>query len=450
MMRFLLAALNPQLGAIAANAEALRAARAMAAGQGAALLITPEASLSGAPAADIAARPELLAACEGTMQALAAETADGGPGLLVGAPWQEAGRLYSGILLLEGGKVAARRARHAFPLGLAARLSPGPAPGPIAFRGLRLGVMSGADVDDPATAETLEETGSNLLISLTARVFDGRAEDRASDAAVAPVVETGLPFLGLNLRGGQGPWVHAGGGFVLNADRRLAARLPAFRAEPLLVEWEEGEAGWHCRPQPLPPIIPPEEQLWQALVLAMTDAVAKGGFAGVMLDMAQGAAALLLADAARAAGLRVIPVEDEVGGAPSPAHEAALEALAAARDALLLNAATADRRALGQAGRAGHLAPLAELWPGDLAALAAARGLPPPPTESGTEAILRGLLEEKPVDVLAAQGYDPAEVSRLWRALAAAAHRRRQAPAALRLGRGHSDPFTNGMTGLLP
>ncbi|MXP63321.1 hypothetical protein E0493_08145 [Roseomonas sp. M0104] len=450
MVRFLLAALNPQLGAIAANAEALRAARALAAGRGAALLVTPEASLSGAPAADIAARPELLDACEAALQSLAAETADGGPGLLVGAPWREAGRLRSGILLLEGGKVMARRAGHALPHGADPRLTPGPAPGPMAFRGLRLGVMSGADADDPAIAETLEETGADMLLSLAAAPFAGEPEDRASDAAVARVVETGLPFLGLGLLGGQGPWVHPGGGFVLNADRRLAARLPAFQSGPLLVQWQEGEAGWRCVPQALPEAMPPQERLWRVLLLAVADAVAKGGYAGVMLDMSGGAAAALLMEVARAAGLRVFPVGGEEAAVPSPKDDAALEALAAARDALLLNAATADRRALGLGSRAGHLAPLAEIWPGELAALAAARGLPPPSLDGGTEAMLRGLLAEKPVDALAAQGYDRAEVSRLWRALAAAAHKRRQAPAALRLGRGHCDPFSNGMTGLLP
>ncbi|MDJ0388252.1 nitrilase-related carbon-nitrogen hydrolase [Roseomonas sp. E05] len=439
-MRFLLAPLNPQLGAIAANAGALRAARALAASEGAALLVTPEASLSGAPPADIAARPELLAACEAALQSLAAETADGGPGLLLGAPWREAGRLHSGILLLEGGRIVARRARHAFPHGPEPRLSPGPAPGPMAFRGLRLGVMSGADAEDPAIAETLGETGADLLLSLTATPFTGEPEDRASDAAVARVVETGLPFLGLNLQGGQGPWVHPGGGFVLNADRRLAARLPAFDPAPLLVEWQEGEEGWRCPPLALPVVMPPQERLWRALVLALGDAVAKGGFAGVMVDPAGGAAAALLAEAARAAGLRLFPVEE------GPA----VEARAAACGALLLNAATAEIRALGEGSHAGHLAPFAELWPGELTALAAARGLPTMPAESATTAILRGLLEEKPVDALAAQGYDPAEVFRLWGALAAAAYRRRQAPAALRLGRGLGDPFSNGMTGLLP
>jgi len=450
-MRFLLAPSNPQLGAIAANAEALRAARAQAAGEGAALLVTPEASLSGAPAADIAARPELLAACEAALQALATETADGGPGLLVGAPWREGGRLYAGILLLEGGRIVARRARHAFPEGPEPRLSPGPAPGPVAFRGLRLGLMSGADAEDPGIAETLQETGADLLLSLTATPFSGEPEDRASDRAVGPVVETGLPFLGLNLRGGQGPWVYPGGGFVLNADRHLAARLPAFRPAPLLVAWEEGEAGWRCLPQPLPPPMPQAERLWQALCLALADAVAKGGFAGAMTDPAEGAPAGLLAAAAREAGLRLTEAEDLLPAQPSPERDAALVRKATAAGALLLNGADATALALGEGGRAGHLAPLRDLWRSELAALATARGLPPPAVAAETEAILRGLLEaEKPVDALAAEGYDPAKVSRLWRLVAAATYKRRQAPLGLRLGRGHSDPFSNGMTGLLP
>lgn len=450
-MRFLLAPSNPQLGAIVANAEALRAARARAAREGAALVITPEASLSGAPAADIAARPELLEACEAVLRALATETGDGGPGLLVGAPWREAGCLHSGLVLLEGGQIAARRARHAFPQGPELSLMPGAAPGPVAFRGLRLGLMSGADAADPAITETLQETGADLLLSLTASPFAGEPEDHASDRAVVPVVETGLPFLGLNLLGGQGPWVYPGGGFVLNADRRLAARLPAFQAEPLVVRWVKGEAGWHGAPQPLPPLMSAPERLWQALCLALADAAGKGGFGGVMTDPAEGAAAGLLAEAARAAGLRPIDMEGIIPPEPSPERDAALARKAVANGALLLNAADATALAVGEGGRVGHLTPLHDLWRGEVAALATARGLPPPVAVAETEAILHGLLEaEKPVDALVAEGYDRAEVLRLWRMVAAAAYKRRQAPLGLRLGRGHSDPFSNGMTGLLP
>lgn len=449
-MRILLAPSNPRLGDIAANTVALRAARAEAAAQGAALLVTPEASLTGAPAADLASRPELLEAAEAALIALAAETADGGPGLLLGTVWREGAWLHSGIALLDGGRLLARRAWHAFPRGMEGCLMPGPAPGPVAFRGLRLGLMSGGDAGDPAVSETLEETGAELLLSLTATAFAGEAEDRASDAAVARVVETGLPFIGLNLLGSQGGRVFSGGGFALNPDRALVARLPGFAAATMLLELEAGSEGWRIEPQPLAALPPSAERLWQALVLGLADAAAKGGFPGVMLDPAE-AAAPVLAAAARAAGLPVARPEGLPGIPASPGRDAALWQQAEKEGSLLLCGADALALALGEGGRAGHLAPLHDLWPSEVAGLAALLGLPALPVETEAEAILRGLLEQEArVDALAAEGYDPARIRHLWRAMGAAAYKRRQAPLALRLRRDRADPFSNGMTSLLP
>ena len=41
--------------------------------------------------------------------------ADGGPALIVGAPWREGGKLYNAAVLLDGGRVAAARYKHELP-----------------------------------------------------------------------------------------------------------------------------------------------------------------------------------------------------------------------------------------------------------------------------------------------------------------------------------------------
>ncbi|MFN7635371.1 MAG: nitrilase-related carbon-nitrogen hydrolase, partial [Acetobacteraceae bacterium] len=52
-LRIALAQINPQEGAIAANADRIRAARAEAARAGAELLVTPEFSIAGYPPEDL-------------------------------------------------------------------------------------------------------------------------------------------------------------------------------------------------------------------------------------------------------------------------------------------------------------------------------------------------------------------------------------------------------------
>lgn len=445
-MRIALAAPRPRLGAVAANADTLLEARAGAARQGAALLLAPLASLSGAPAAALACFPDFRAACEAALARLAAATADGGPGLVVGLPWAEGAVLHEGLALLEGGRVVARRACHRLSAAQDGVFAPGPSPGPVAFRGLRLGLMAGADLDDPAVPETLAETGAELLVSLSATPFRRGPADRAIDRAVPRVVETGLPLLALNLQAAQGEDIWPGGGFALNADRALAARWPEGADGLWLTEWRAGPQGWACAPQPLPPLEAEPARLWRALAFALAEAVARGGFSGVLVDPAQGEAAALCA--ALAAPLPVWPAE-AAGAEAGHAREAALWTEAEARRALLVNAADKTALALGDGHRAGHFAPLRDLFRTELAALAGARGLPAPPGDAGTDGLLRGLLEEhKGVDALAAGGYDPGEVPELWRRMAGAAGSRRRAPEGPRLSR-HGfgrDPIGHGFT----
>ncbi|MCQ4163088.1 NAD(+) synthase, partial [Roseomonas sp. GC11] len=193
-----------------------------------------------------------------------------------------------GVTLWEGGRLLARRARHAFAPGeaAAAAFTPGPAPGPLAFRGLRLGVLAGAEAAEPALAETLLETGAELLLVLPETPFLRQPEDRPVDLAVPRVVETGLPLLALAPLGSDGGAVFPGGAFVLDAARRLVARRAEFDPTPLIARWAEAmpEGGPPSPPSsPLPPPATPEQRLWRALALALRAAVAEAGAPGVAL-----------------------------------------------------------------------------------------------------------------------------------------------------------------------
>ena len=95
--------------------------------------------MCGYPPEDLVIRPIVQETIEREITALASETADGGPALLVGTPWVEDGKLYNGALLLDGGEIVARRFKHALPnYGVFDEkriFEAGPLPGPVNFRG---------------------------------------------------------------------------------------------------------------------------------------------------------------------------------------------------------------------------------------------------------------------------------------------------------------------------
>ncbi len=291
-LRIALAQLNPHEGDIRANLAQLRAARAEAAALGAHLLVTPEFSIAGYPPEDLVRKASFVTDCEAALAELARDTGDGGPGLIVGGPWRDGHSIYNAGFVLDGGAIIARRAKHELPnYGVfddKRVFDAGPAPGPVAFRGYRLGLMICEDWWFSAVAETLAETGAEMLLSINGSPYEADKSGRRVQLAVARVVETGLPFVFVNQVCGQDELVFDGASFVLNADRALACVLPSFRPALQLTEWHRTEGGLVCAAQALPPEPVAEELTYRGLCLGLADYVAKNGFPGILLGLSGG------------------------------------------------------------------------------------------------------------------------------------------------------------------
>jgi NAD+ synthase len=302
-----LAQINCVVGDIAGNLQKARAAREEAKKFGADLAMFSELFLAGYPPEDLVLRPAFQDACRAAADELARETADGGPAVLIGLPWMQDGFCHNAYALLDGGRIAAVRLKVDLPnYGVFDEkrvFQPGPAPGPVAFRGVRLGLPICEDIWTPDIVEVLSETGAELLLSPNGSPYWRGKDDERLAIAAARVMESGLPLVYLNQIGGQDELAFDGGSFILNADCALAGRLPSFVETVAKVVFEREPEGWRCVEAPQAPQLDDDKADYAACVLGLRDYVRKNGFPGVVLGMSGGVdSALCAAMAADALG----------------------------------------------------------------------------------------------------------------------------------------------------
>ncbi|MEP1515888.1 MAG: nitrilase-related carbon-nitrogen hydrolase, partial [Nitratireductor sp.] len=208
-LRIATAQLNPIVGDIAGNLDKARAARAEAARHGAGLVLFTELFIAGYPPEDLVLKPAFVAACGRAALDLAAETADGGPGIVIGTPLARSSGLHNAVIVADGGTVLGERYKLDLPnygeFDEKRVFEPGPSmPGPVDFRGVRVGVPVCEDIwGDLGVCETLAESGAELLLVPNGSpYYRGKVDMRQQDV-IGQVSGGGRPILYAHQLGGQ-------------------------------------------------------------------------------------------------------------------------------------------------------------------------------------------------------------------------------------------------------
>ena len=540
-----LAQINPTVGDVAGNLAKIRAARGEARRLGADLVLFSELVVSGYPPEDLVLKPAFQAACRDAVESLARDTADGGPALILGTPWQDDGKLYNAALLLSEGAIAGKRFKMDLPnygvFDEKRLFSAAPPQGPMSYRDVRLGVMVCEDMWTPEAAETLAETGAEILLVPNGSPYEHEKQDQRMQLAGGRVAGTGLPIIYVNQVGGQDELVFDGASFALDHDGTLKAQLPAWRETVQLTRWRRGNAGWSCIAGDIVEPIFGLPGIYQAMVLGLRDYVEKNRFPGVVLGLSGGVnsalSAAVAADAlgpervralmlpspytsqdslddaaacARALGIRLDSVSIEpamkaFGAMLAPVFEGrkpdtteeniqsrarglTLMAFSNKLGHMVLSTGNKSEMSVGYATLYGDMCggysvlkdvykttvyalarwrngatpdggrgPAGVVIPARILTKAPTAELKPNQTDQDTlppydvlDAILEGLVEgEMTVDQIAAKGYDPATIRRVWRMLDVAEYKRRQAPPGVKItrrafGRDRRYPITNG------
>ena len=249
-LRIALAQLNPTVGDIAGNLKKAVEARRKAAFAGADLVVFSELFLAGYPPEDLVLKPAFQRAAAEAVGDLARQTADGGPGVLIGAPWVEEGRLMNAVLYLDQGEIKGHTYKVDLPnYGVFDEprvFQPGKPPGPLNIRGVRIGVPICEDIWLTDVVECLEETGAEMLLVPNGSPYDAGKFDARTQLVVSRIRESGLPLAYVNQIGGQDELVFDGASFVVNADFSLAVQMPAWEEKIAITDWSRTNTGWVC------------------------------------------------------------------------------------------------------------------------------------------------------------------------------------------------------------
>ncbi|MEO1142602.1 MAG: NAD+ synthase, partial [Pseudomonadota bacterium] len=258
------------------------------------LLLLTELFISGYPPEDLVLKPAFVASCMAAVEELASETGDGNPGIIIGSPYRDDEGLYNAVAVLDEGKVQTWRLKVDLPnYGVFDEkrvFTAGPMPGPVNFRGVRIGIPICEDIwGDLDVCETLAESGAELLLVPNGSPYVSEKMDVRYQVVIRQIIESGLPIAYLNQLGGQDELMFDGGSFVLNANHNLAVQLNQFEDSVYLSTWRRQDGGeWACDDGVKANLPDIHEANWRACVMGLRDYVNKNGFANVVLGLSGG------------------------------------------------------------------------------------------------------------------------------------------------------------------
>ena len=316
--RLTLAQLNPVVGAIAANeAMALEAWR-QGRDAGAQMVALSEMFITGYQTQDLILKPAFVAAAVAAVARLAVACADG-PALGIGGPHLRDGKLYNAYYVLEAGRIAAVVLKHNLPndgvFDEKRVFDAADVAGPYRIGPLRIGTPICEDAWHPDVAETLAETGAEILLVPNGSPYHRGKPSQRVGLMVARVVETGLPLVYLNMIGGQDDQVFDGASFVLNPGGQLAAQLPQFEAAVVHQDFVQTAEGWRAVPGAMALLPNSYEADYHAMVVSLRDYLGKTGFKKVLLGLSGGIDSAIVAtvavDAIGAGNVRCVMLPSE-------------------------------------------------------------------------------------------------------------------------------------------
>ena len=287
-----LAQYNPTVGNVSGNFDLAIKARKSAATEKADLIVFSELFLSGYPPEDLVLRNSFLDEIKLYFEKLVKITEDGGPAILIGLPTVQNEKVFNSAALIDNGKIIAIQNKVHLPnydvFDEERIFSQGEMPGPMNFRGLKMGVAICEDIWFDDVTECLMETGAELLVILNGSPYNRNKQEKRMNVVLERVVETKLPLIYVNQVGGQDELVFDGGSFVVNSDYQIVTKLPNFVSDVQNTEWKKEDKKWFCNTNLQAHQTSELIDNYTACVVGLRDYIRKNKFSEVIIGLSGG------------------------------------------------------------------------------------------------------------------------------------------------------------------
>ncbi|MGH2746439.1 MAG: NAD+ synthase [Actinomycetota bacterium] len=305
-----LAQINPAVGDIDGNVDRALRSLEWADRAGAQVVVLPELAVTGYPPEDLVLKPSFVAANHRAVEQIAGKTGD----LLTVVGFVDGGsdRLYNAAAICHGDRILSVYRKHLLPnygvFDERRYFHPGRGHTLVDTPSGVIGVCICEDAwSERGPVVTQGDRGAQVVININASPFSkGKLAERAGMlGARARAARASIVYL--NTVGGQDELVFDGGSLVIDPSGEIVARLPQFSEEHAIVDVPLGERKDSVHPSvrrerielrtvdhstemtaPVTPELAPEQEIYDALVLALSDYAAKNEFQRCVIGLSGG------------------------------------------------------------------------------------------------------------------------------------------------------------------
>ena len=318
-MKIAIAQLNPTIGDITNNAQAIIKAAHQAIKQNVRLLLTPELSLCGYPPRDLLLYPGFVESMSRDLDAIASELPKG-IAVLVGTvetnPYaMEKGQkpLYNSMALIDGGEVRQVFHKRLLPtydvFDEDRYFEPGYEANYFTLDGVKVGVSICEDLWNDEQfwgkrsyevnpIEELAQLGVDVIVNLSASPYTVGKQKLREDMLRHAATSYSVPILYANQIGGNDDLIFDGNSVAFNSAGEIICRAKSFETDLIVVDLDKSRS-------PLTSFDKGgvNREIYSALVLGVKDYARKCGFSKAILGLSGGIdSALVAAIASEALG----------------------------------------------------------------------------------------------------------------------------------------------------